>query len=122
MMKSIVFNGWVHAVDKATGASTHPCILTVQAAKSEFMALNLSQVDMKACFRSLKGISGGKLIDFSPVRPVLSLDREDPRFVGSYNFAEALDDKTNLAAMNWLDFENLIRELFEKGSAKMVEK
>jgi restriction system protein len=118
MIKSIVFNGWVDAVDKATGASTHPCVMTVQVSKSEFMALNLSQVDLKACFRSLKGISGNKLIDFTPVRPVLSLNREDPRFVGSYNVAEALNDQTNLAAMDWLDFENLIRELFEKEFSK----
>jgi len=36
MIKSIVFNGWVDAVDKATGANTHPCVMTVQVAKSEF--------------------------------------------------------------------------------------
>jgi restriction system protein len=117
-VKAIVFNGWVHAIDKATGADTHPCVMTVQVAKSEFLGLNLEQVDLKACFRSLKGISGSKLSDFSPVRPVLSLNREDPRFVGSYNVAEALSDKTNLAAMDWLDFENLIRELFEKEFSK----
>jgi restriction system protein len=45
---------------------------------------------------------------------VLTLNRDDPRFVGSYNVAGTLDEKTNLAAMDWLDFENLIRELFEK--------
>lgn len=118
VVKNIVFNGWVQAIDKATGANTHPCIMTVQANKGEFLALNLNQVDLKACFRSLKGISGSKLIDFSPVRPVLSLNREDPRFVGSYNVADSLNDKTNLAAMDWLDFENLIRELFEKEFSK----
>lgn len=118
MIKSIVFNGWVNAVDKATGINTHPCVMTVQVAKDEFMALNLSQVDLKACFRSLKGISGSKLIDFTPVRPVLSLNREDPRFVNSYSVAEDLSDQTNLAAMDWLDFENLIREVFEKEFSK----
>ncbi len=118
VIKNIVFNGWVQAIDKATGANTHPCIMTVQANKAEFLALNLNQIDLKACFRSLKGISGSKLIDFSPVRPVLSLNREDPRFVGSYNVVESLNDKTNLAAMDWLDFENLIRELFEKEFSK----
>jgi restriction system protein len=118
VIKNIVFNGWVQAIDKATGANTHPCIMTVQVNKAEFLALNLNQVDLKACFRSLKGISGSKLIDFSPVRPVLSLHREDPRFVGSYDVAESLNDKTNLAAMDWLDFENLIRELFEKEFSK----
>ena len=118
MVKSIVFNGWVEAVDRATGATTHPCVMTVQVTKSEFMALNLRQIDLKACFRSLKGISGSKLVDFTPVRPVLSLNRDDPRFVSSYNLAETLSDQTNLAAMDWLDFENLIRELFEKEFSK----
>jgi hypothetical protein len=27
-----------------------------------------------------------------------------------YNVAESLDERTNLAAMDWQDFENLIRE------------
>jgi restriction system protein len=118
VIKNIVFNGFVQATDKATGADTHPCIMTVQANKAEFLAFNLNQIDLKACFRSLKGISGSKLIDFSPVRPVLTMNREDPRFVGAYDVAESLNDKTNLAAMDWLDFENLIRELFEKEFSK----
>jgi restriction system protein len=115
---SIVFNGWVRAVDKATGADTHPCILTVQVKRTDFLALNLAQVDLKTCFRSLKGISGGRLTDFTPVRPVISLDKNDPRFVAAYAVADSLDDRTNLAAMDWLDFENLIRELFEKEFSK----
>jgi restriction system protein len=113
-LDSIVFNGWVRSVDKATGADTHPCVMTVHVTKDEFIGLNLSQVDLKACFRALKGISGARLVDLTPVRPVLTLNRDDPRFVGSYNVAETLDEKTNLAAMDWLDFENLIREVFEK--------
>ena len=115
---SIVFNGWVQAIDKATGANTHPCIMSVQVKKQDFMALNLSQVDLKTCFRSLKGISGGRLADLSPVRPVLMLNKDDPRFVSSYSVAASLDDRTNLAEMDWLDFENLIREIFEKEFSK----
>lgn len=115
---SVVFNGWVRAVDKATGADTHPCILSVQVKKSDFQALNLAQIDLKTCFRSLKGISGGRLTDFSPVRPVISINKNDPRFVAAYAVADSLDEKTNLAAMDWLDFENLIRELFEKEFSK----
>jgi restriction system protein len=114
VIDSVVFNGWVRSIDKATGADTHPCVMTVQVMKDEFMALNLAQIDLKSCFRALKGISGGRLVDLAPVRPVLTLNRDDPRFVGSYDIAGTLDEKTNLAAMDWLDFENLIRELFEK--------
>jgi restriction system protein len=118
VINTIVFNGWVRAIDKATGADTHPCIMTIQVLKAEFMALNLSQIDLKACFRSLKGISGSSLSDFSPVRPALTLNRQDSRFVPSYNVVDSLNERTNLAAMDWLDFENLIRELFEKEFSK----
>jgi restriction system protein len=118
VLKTVVFNGWVHAIDRATGADTHLCIMTVQVMKKEFVTINLGKIDLKACFRSLKGISGSSLSDFSPVRPVLTLNREDSRFVAPYNVADSLNDRTNLAAMDWLDFENLIRELFEKEFSK----
>lgn len=111
---NVVFNGWVHSIDKATGTETHPCVMSIQVKKDDFLKLNLSQVDLKMCFRSLKGISGSRLVDLSPVRPVLTLNKDDPRFVSAYGVAGLLDERTNLAAMNWLDFENLIRELFEK--------
>lgn len=65
-LDSVVFNGWVTSVDKATGQSTHPCVLTVQSTKTEFLAINLAEVDPKACFRKLKGISGAKLAALSP--------------------------------------------------------
>ncbi len=118
VINTIIFNGWVKSIDKATGADTHPCIMSVQIKKQDFLALNLMQVDLKACFRSLKGASGGRLIDLSPVRPVLTLNKDDPRFVSGYGVADSLEEKTNLAAMDWLDFENLIRELFEKVFSK----
>ncbi len=118
VIETIVFNGWVHSIDKGTGSETHPCIMSVQVKKQEFLALNLSQVDLKACFRTLRGVSGSRLVDLSPVRPVLMLSKDDPRFVTAYGVADSIDERTNLAAMDWLDFENLIRELFEKEFSK----
>ena len=41
------------------------------------------------------------------------MNKEDARFIEPYAVAESLDERTNLAAMDWQDFENLIRELFE---------
>ena len=111
---SIVFNGWVKSIDRATGKETNGCILSVQASKEEFMAINLSHVDPKACFKSLKGISSSKLHSLTPVAPVLQLNRDDSRFISPYAVADSMDSSTNLAAMNWTDFEHLIRELFQK--------
>jgi len=118
VLKSIVFNGWVNSVDKATGVETHGCILSVEASSDEFNQINLSQVDPRACFRQLKGIASSKLIELTPVRPILTINKEDHRFVEGYAVAETLDDRTNLAAMDWLDFENLIRELFQEEFSK----
>lgn len=111
---SIVFNGWVTSVNKATGKSEEACILSVQTTKEEFMDINLKLVDSKTCFKNLKGIGSSKLFSLTPIAPILKINREDVRFVDSYNVAGNVDEETNLAAMDWQDFEHLIRELFEK--------
>jgi restriction system protein len=109
-----VFNGWVRSVDPTTGLDTHGCIMSVQVGRDEFMCLDLRRVDPKACFKSLKGISSSVLIDLTPIRPILRLNKDDPRFIEAYGVVDAIDERTNLASMDWQDFENLIRELFGK--------
>ena len=111
---SIIFNGWVNSRDKATGKEVNACILTVQTSREEFLSINLEHVDSKACFKILKGVGSSKLHSLSPVAPIMKIDREDTRFVCSYDVADDIDDSVNLAAMDWQDFENLVRELFEK--------
>jgi restriction system protein len=111
---SVIFNGWVTSTDKSTGKQVTACIMSIQVNKSEFMDINFSQVDPKACFKKLKGVAAAKLIALQPVRPILSLNKEDKRFISSYEVAASLDNSSNLAAMDWEDFEQLIREIFEK--------
>jgi restriction system protein len=113
-LESIVFNGWVQYVDTATGQSVRACIVSIQTGKSEFKSMNLAAVDPKACFKRLKGIGSSKLHGLSPIAPILQINREDPRFVCSYEVAHTLDESSNIAAMDWQDFEHLIREMFEK--------
>jgi restriction system protein len=113
-LDAVVFNGWVNSIDKATGKEVNACVLTIQANKAEFLEINLAQVEPKACFRKLKGISAAKLTALSPVRPILQLNKEDKRFIQPYNVVETLDSSSNLAAMDWEDFEHLIREVFEE--------
>lgn len=113
-LSSIVFNGWVNSIDKASGHESNSCVVSVQATKTEFIKINLANVDPKACFKSLKGLSCSALHTLTPVAPLMQLDKEDSRFVNSYAVANGLDGATNLASMDWEDFEHLIRELFEK--------
>ncbi|MFA6009262.1 MAG: restriction endonuclease [Desulfobacteraceae bacterium] len=100
--------------NKATGKEENNCILTIQVKKDEFTSIDLCNVDPKTCFKSLKGVASSKLSALTPVQPILQIDKSDKRFVQSYDVANQLDNTTNIAAMDWEDFEHLIRELFEK--------
>jgi len=113
-LEAISFNGWVTAINRATGKTENNCILSVQTKKSEFIEIDLSNVEPKICFKNLKGVASSKLSTLTPIQPILQISRADKRFVDGYNVANEIDSSTNLAAMDWEDFEHLIRELFEK--------
>ena len=117
-LEVIVFNGSVTSIDRATGNTVNACILTVQASKAEFTQINLALAEPRACFKKLKGISASVLTEMTPVRPILQINRKDKRFVDAYEVADSLSPSFNLAAMDWEDFENLIREVFEKEFSK----
>lgn len=117
-LKAVVFNGWVDALNPATGKRERGCILSVQATKEEFEGIDLAQVDARACFRKLKGVSAAKLSGMTPVRPILQLQTDDPRFVSAHAVVNCIEQGYNLATMDWEDFEHLVRELFEKEFAR----
>ena len=111
---SVVLNGKIKTIDKSTGKNIEPYILSINIDKKSFLDLNLCAIDSKAWFKSAKGISAATFADVTPVAPILSISREDSRFIEGYKVADTLDDSINLAAIDWQDFENLIRELFEQ--------
>jgi restriction system protein len=110
----VVFNGIVTSIDRSTGKQVTACVLSLQAQRDEFVLINLAEVDPKTCFKALKGVGSSKLHGLAPVAPIMLLRREDGRFVSAYEVANSLDSSVNLAAMDWEDFEHLIREVFEK--------
>ncbi|NLP43893.1 MAG: restriction endonuclease, partial [Peptococcaceae bacterium] len=114
VIDAISLNGWVDNINKATGKNELVCIASIQVKKEEFEAIDLRNIDPKACFKNLKGVGSSKLSGITPIQPILQIDKNDSRFVQSYNVTSELDYTTNLAAMDWEDFEHLIRKLFEK--------
>lgn len=110
-IQSVVFNGFVTAINRANGIKEHKCILSLQVSKTKFLSMDLRNVEPKKCFKSLKGVSAAQLVDISPVQPVLSFNRNDRRFIEGKEIQ--MNSGTNLASMDWEDFEHLVRELFE---------
>ncbi len=78
------------------------------------MQINLASIDPKACFKSLKGVAASRLTGLTPVSPVMMLDKDDRRFTAGYGVTGHINEGTNLATMDWEDFEHLIREVFEQ--------
>lgn len=113
-LDAVAFNGVVTTLNKATGHKVTSCILSVIALKPIFLEINLADVDPKACFKTLKGVAASKLAGLSAVSPVITFDKSDRRFVASYGVADNINELTNLATMDWEDFEHLVRELFEQ--------
>ena len=115
---AVTFNGWVTSLDPATGKEATACILSLHASRDEIEERDLLRVDPTACFRGLKGVGAARLSGLTPVAPLMSVPRGDSRFVPSRAVAEQMDAGTNLAAMDWEDFEHLIREVFEAEFAR----
>jgi len=113
-LDAICFNGWVSSINKATGKRENNCILSIQTKKEEFYEINLSFVDPKVCFKSFKGVSSSKLSSITSIQPIIQINKNDRRFVESQNVTQNINESTNLAAMDWEEFEHLIREVFEK--------
>ena len=104
----------VNSIDPGTGQETNACVLSIQANKEDFEQINLAMVEPKACFKKLKGVGSSKLHSLTPIPPIVKMNREDSRFSDAYSVVDGIDEGYNLAAMDWEDFENLIREVFEQ--------
>lgn len=110
----VLFNGFTTYVDRTTGRDITSCIMSVLVNRSDFEAIDLGRVDPKACFKSLKGVSASSLSALAPIPPVMELNKEDRRFIEARSATGGLSEATNLASLDWGDFEHLVRELFEK--------
>lgn len=111
ILTGVLFNGIIKDYSPTTGRKERKIIMSVFVRKDQFEDIDLAHVDPKACFKSLKGVSAAKLIDITPINPVLVLDKNDHRFIEGHDVAT--HSGTNLASMDWQDFEQLVRQVLE---------
>lgn len=99
--------------DPATGHPRNGIVASLQAARDVFANLDLEKVEPVACFRELKGLSTPNMNAPTPIRPIMQLQTTDARFVESRDVDLEVDPQSNLAAMDWEDFEHLIAQLMQ---------
>jgi len=116
LVSGIVFNGYVSAKDRATGKKIRPLLLSVHATRDAFteIVLDEPELDPKACLTSyLNAVISPHPYDLEAVRPVLQFDLSKYKFVKEMNVIAGLDSRPDLLALKPVEFEHLIRELFE---------
>lgn len=113
-IKAVAFNGLVTNINSATGLEETKFIASISVGKEEFQTFDLTNVDAKATFKHLKGVSAATFVDLVPIPLVIKMDKTDKRFIEGRAVISGLDEHINLAAMHWDDFEHLICEIFTK--------
>jgi len=109
----IAINAHQSWFDPATGVPKEGIIASLQAAKNDFLSLQIERIEPKACFRHLKGVSTPSVENIAAIKPIITFDMNDRRIIEGKNVSDLLSPDANLAEMPWDDFEHLVRQLFE---------
>jgi restriction system protein len=110
----VIFNGYVNAIDPATGKSIRPCLISLRTTKERFMDISLDHVDKKACLRNLGAQVSPQPSELVAVKPVIEFNMVDRRFVDQADILSGMDGRLNIMDLNPFEFENFVSNLFEK--------
>jgi restriction system protein len=113
IIDTVVFNGIVHATNRATGQPEELHLISAPASRPDFSRLVLDQLDPAACLKHLKAILSPHPYDLEPVEPVIAFQQAKYRFADPVDALAGIDSRPDLLKMDWYKFENLIRQLFE---------
>jgi restriction system protein len=115
IVQKILLNGFVAARDAATGTTIRPCLISVDAERKTFEGIELDEPELYplAFLRYLNAVVSPRPYDLQPVRPVLQFDLSEYKFVEETSIAAGLASRPDLLALTPMEFEQLIRELFQ---------
>lgn len=110
-IEHICFNGKIKDRSPFNGQMEEKYILSVNVSREQIESLNLEFIDPKECFKHLKGVSASKLYEQTEIRPIITPSFNDKRIVKARDIETT--QYTNLAEMDWEEFEHLVRQVFE---------
>ncbi|KIF79060.1 restriction endonuclease [Streptomyces sp. 150FB] len=115
-VSSVALNGFVDDVDPATGHRAQVYLATVMAERSVFEALNLQHVSAVDCLtEGLGGQLSARPDQRTPASPVRFPDQ-----VGSEVVSHGGGEEPDLFAMDPVEFEGLVAELFRARGMRAV--
>lgn len=105
-LDTVIFNGTVRALNAGTGHQEDRCILSVRAGRAAFEAINLRKIEPRACFESLGGVAGAKMLDCRAVKPLGAIDKTEERFA-------AAEDVSGQSATGLDEWHELVKAISE---------
>ncbi|MGW6939723.1 restriction endonuclease [Streptomyces xanthophaeus] len=111
----VAFNGYVNAKDRATGRADRPCLISLRVSRETFeeLVLDEPELDPVQSLRYLNAIVSQHPYDLEPVRPVVTFDLAKYKLAPERDVIAGLDSRPDLVALDPIEFEHLIRRLFE---------
>lgn len=111
---TVVFSGYVSSIDPATGRDIRPCIVSLRTTKDELEKADLKKANPIECLKFLKASFSKDPAELAPVRPMLELNMNDPRFIQETDVLSELNQHLNLMDLTPSEFETLITNLFQE--------
>ncbi|MGW7453002.1 restriction endonuclease [Streptomyces sp. NPDC054787] len=111
----VAFNGHVNTKDRATGRADRPCLISLRVRRETFeeLVLDEPELDPVQSLRYLNAIVSQHPYDLEPVRPVVTFDLAKYKLAPERDVIAGLDSRPDLVALDPIEFEHLIRRLFE---------
>jgi len=110
----VVFNGFVNAVDPATGQNIKPYLISVRATRARFEEIDLRRIEKKACLRNLGAHVSTQPTELLAIKPIVDFEMVDKRFVEGSDVLADLESRPNLMDLTPFEFEQLVGNLFTK--------
>lgn len=120
LVDSVVFNGFVSARDRATGQPVRPCVVSLVATREaiEGLLLDEPELDPVLCLGHLHAIVSPHPYDLEAVKPVTYFDPTRYKLIDEIGAVSGLDHRLDLLTLSPVEFEYLIRRLFEQVGMK----
>jgi restriction system protein len=112
VVDAVTLNGRVETVDRATGKTVRPHLISVSAARSSFADLQLAAVEPAACLKHLNALVSPNPFDMEAVEPFIAFDLKRFRLVEGAEEMSDLDSRRNLLRLSPTEFEKLVKDLF----------
>ncbi|MFF4487119.1 restriction endonuclease [Streptomyces sp. NPDC001544] len=111
----VVSNGHVNAKNRATGKAIRPCLVSVRATRETLddLVLDEPELDPVECLRHLNAVVSQHPYDLEPVRPVVTFDLTKYKWGPDIDVVAGLDHRPDLMELDPIEFEHLVRRLFE---------